>query len=114
MTREEARNIVANADLSKVPDDVIEAFFCLGISNGKENCNDYISRQAVKELFQEACEMEMYDFLGIDDIPSVTPQSNTGHWIDVAGGCECSECGCLEVGYSNFCPDCGAKMEVEE
>lgn len=37
---------------------------------------DCISRQAVKELFQEACEMEMYDFLGIDDIPSVTPQES--------------------------------------
>lgn len=41
------------------------------------SATDCISRQAVKELFQEACEMEMYDFLGIDDIPSVTPKSKT-------------------------------------
>ena len=38
-----------------------------------------------------------------------------GHWIDEFGGCTCSECGCLEAGYSNYCPSCGAKMvEVEE
>ena len=43
-----------------------------------EGCKDAISRQAVKELFQEACEMKMYDFLGIEDLPSVTPQPKIG------------------------------------
>jgi len=38
--------------------------------------SDYIKRQEVKELFQEACEMKMYDFLGIDDLPSVSTEAN--------------------------------------
>ena len=39
----------------------------------KEPCEDAVSRQEVKELFQEGSVMGMYDFLGIDDLPSVTP-----------------------------------------
>ena len=61
-----------------------------------------------KDKFNDMC-LGYYEKL----IVYGTPLS-IGNWIDVAGGCECSECGCLEVGYSNFCPDCGAKMEVEE
>lgn len=50
---------------------------------------------------------------------SVTPK--TGHWIDRwwEEGCEgdsirwrCSECKELSCCNSNFCGDCGAKMEV--
>lgn len=37
--------------------------------------------EAVKELFKEGCVMGMYDFLGIDDLPSVTP---TQKWIPVS------------------------------
>lgn len=44
------------------------------------------------------------------ELPPVIPQPKMGHWIDVFGGCECSECGCLEGGYSDYCPNCGAKM----
>lgn len=40
-----------------------------------------VSRKAVKELFKEGCVMGMYDFLGIDDLPSVTP---TQKWIPVS------------------------------
>lgn len=50
----------------------------------REPCTDCISREAVKELFQEACEMKMYDFLGIDDLPPVNPQPKTGYWIPVS------------------------------
>lgn len=37
-------------------------------------------------------------------------EPKTGWWIDRFGGCECSKCGCLEAGYSNYCPNCGVKM----
>ena len=62
----------------------------------QEPSDDCISRQDVKELFQEACEMEMYDFLGIDDMPSVTPQPKTDVldkiYTDIQRlrGCSCS------------------------
>ncbi len=44
-----------------------------------------------------------------------------GKWIDTKGNTEwyareyeCSECGGTMLGESNFCPNCGAKMEVTE
>ena len=44
-----------------------------------------------------------------------------GKWIDTRGNTEwyareygCSECGGTMLGESNFCPNCGAKMEVAE
>lgn len=39
----------------------------------KPTSQDCVSRASVKELFQEGCVMGMYDFLGIDDLPPVTP-----------------------------------------
>lgn len=61
-------------------------------------CEDCISRQAVKELFQEACEMKMYDFLGIDDLPSVTPQPKTLN----------------EIRKSHGLPEITARMTIKE
>ena len=42
----------------------------------REPCDDCISRQAVKELFQEGSVMGMYHFLGIDELPLVTPKKD--------------------------------------
>lgn len=79
-----------------------------------EGCEDAISRQAVKELFQEACEMKMYDFLGIEDLPSVTSEPKTGHWIWCVGSHKCSNCEeytCFSHKTPlRYCPNCGAKM----
>ena len=64
----------------------------------------------------------------INEIPPVNPQPKTGHWEQYGNSWEdkfkCSECGkeqpkilCREriIGYwSDYCPNCGAKMEVEE
>ena len=60
----------------------------------------------------------------INELPSVTPQPKTGHWEQYGNSWEdkfkCSECGkeqpkilCGEriIGHwSNFCPNCGARM----
>ena len=84
---------------------------------------DAISRQATIEAFQmfrgyeaNRTNAEWVDRIEtvVKKLPSVNP-TKTGHWIDEFGGCECSECGCLEGGYSDYCPNCGAKMqEIEE
>ena len=69
----------------------------------------------------------------IIDLPSVTPQPKKGHWsrktkvdaYDIAGvntwgiKCQCDRCTFTTIvvedfGYYNYCPNCGAKMEVEE
>ena len=43
----------------------------------EKKSDDCVSRASVKELFQEGCVMGMYDFLGIDDLPPVTPTHGT-------------------------------------
>ena len=35
-------------------------------------------------------------------------------WQGGSGWKRCSECGILHLGKSNFCPNCGAKMDLEE
>lgn len=60
-------------------------------------------------------------------LPSVTPQPKTGYWIEKDGYdgdtyYDCSECGESWATIEgtpwdngmNYCPNCGAKMEVEE
>ena len=54
----------------------------------------------------------------IEELPSVTPQPKTGHWnrvVDKAGHWvwECDKCGWQQRFNTNYCPDCGAKMEVD-
>ena len=83
----------------------------------KEPCEDAISREAVKELFQEGSVMGMYHFLGIDELPSVTPARKKGKWIvlkDEYGDiCE-AICSCCEDNGNHrwkYCHTCGAEME---
>lgn len=88
-------------------------------SENPNTCGDAISRQAVID----AISSDRYDYAALDryvkDLPPVTPQQRTGQWITShipeSVLCECSECGFTCGAYSfNYCPDCGAKMEVEE
>ena len=50
-------------------------------------------------------------------LPSVTPTERTGHWtaewFDAEGEERhyCSECGKWEYTESDFCPNCGARMD---
>lgn len=58
----------------------------------------------------------------VSDLPPVTSQPKTGHWIDrfPAKECKCSVCDfliCISngsyidmVGQMKYCPNCGAKM----
>ena len=54
---------------------------------------------------------------GIDceDCPAYEPK--TGHWVFdevLDRHYYCSECKSMGVDYWDYCPNCGAKMEVEE
>jgi len=59
----------------------------------------------------------------VDSAPTVSPDEvrGVGKWIqldytDEAYGIvyKCAKCGCSEIGEPNYCPNCGAKMEVSE
>ena len=94
----------------------------------KEPCEDAISRQAVDTLIDELaraisderCYLPQRGrdtgaiMQNILDLPSVTPQPKTGHWIKEWNIDHfeqvCSECGCGEHFKSNYCPNCGRRM----
>ena len=97
---------------------------------------DCISREATKEMLIEEwtkhipmeLDINLSFVLGkINELPSVTPQPKIGYWEYVQydsnpniGNWHCSECRsiCTEMhsieDSYNYCPNCGAKMEVEE
>lgn len=78
------------------------------VEYGKENicrtCRHVFVCRAVEN--QPCTECNRYDA----DFARVTH----GHWIDDGMDCVCSICGCRD-GASNtrYCPDCGAKMDLE-
>ena len=94
--------------------------------------DDCISREAVikhicesKECYKDECKGRLYkrcfDLQWIYDLPSVTPTRPKGKWIDDSKEdsyyANCSHCNYqidthYERGYLNYCPNCGAKMEV--
>lgn len=84
----------------------------------QEPCDDVISRQTVLDMMQiKMGEKELYK--AVYDLPSVTQKPKTGRWIDAesldgALWYACSECGETEFYATNYCPNCGVKMEDEE
>jgi hypothetical protein len=87
-----------------------------------EPSEDAISRQAVIDRIRESIETyhnqyttDMLNMWGlftqfIKEMPPVTPQPKTGHWIKKDGYSDCSECGSHIVTEWDYCPKCGAKM----
>ena len=96
-------------------------------------CEDAISREALleelgeepfnwndsPEEFQEVRDYQWFKSL-VENAPSVAPETKTGHWIrqtdDYHDYYECEHCG-IAVGLDdirNYCPNCGATMEVDE
>lgn len=57
---------------------------------------------------------ELHDM--IEELPSAEPVQH-GKWIEypIADGMnQCSECGVLRFGESNYCPNCGARMDKDD
>ena len=84
---------------------------------------DAISRQAVLDIAKSSKSNWIDNsvlFKRVNELPSVNPQEKTGHWIageiweDTDGGWgrwqKCSICRQSEHHKTNFCPNCGAKM----
>ena len=125
MTREQALNYMRSSGWSEEQINTVTDAF---------TCDDAISRQAVLELLNEYDPRLLLrsDYRKmVEDLPSVTPQQKTAHWIswyeviEKPGitshypHCKCSACGTEYDPHSarfvTFCHICGAKMEgVEE
>jgi hypothetical protein len=131
--REKAKEFIVqsvkdNVDIAKVA----EAIQILE----QQPCEDCISREDVNTLVDELARAIsderccisrgrstatiMQDILNLS---SVTPTRLKGKWIDDSKEdsyyANCSHCDYqidthYERGYLNYCPNCGAKMEVEE
>lgn len=82
---------------------------------------EYIEREAAmhiafKSTFFSDALMEEMKAIPAADVATV----RHGKWLPTTkwwqGGSawkQCSECGILHLGKSNFCPNCGAKMDLE-
>lgn len=58
---------------------------------------------------------EMTEYLRIEELPEKdVVEVRHGKWLDHQHGrwvyAQCSECGTIHDGKSNFCPECGADM----
>lgn len=92
----------------------------------QEPCDDAISREAVIDIIEDVCPIYGNDYRYIlrdkvNELPPVTAEK-VGQWIDIQYfkaddtyyRPKCPFCSIEPKEYSNYCPNCGAKMEVEE
>lgn len=104
-------------------------------SKQQKSCNDAVSRQAILNKIKEVCFSKEWiqfrvdkgsngqrDFLinYIKQLPSTTSHPKIGRWIEHPHETgenweypmyECSECHTWSDDDSNYCPNCGTKME---
>ena len=76
---------------------------------------EYIEREAaiaaVKHAWAKGLEPSQY--LEIISAADVAPVRH-GQWIDKGSlSCRCSKCGCKNYKETQWCPNCGAKMDLE-
>lgn len=83
----------------------------------QEPCDDAVSRQAILDKLNEWEWQELYLPIHfkeniIDELPSVRPQEQTGHWIKSKDGyMRCDQCGSRGSAIkARFCHHCGARM----
>jgi hypothetical protein len=124
-------SIDATDTMNKALEHLMQSIYQKGYNEAleQEPCEDCISRQgAIIQLSHnktggDDCDVIIQkDIETIKALPSVTPQPKTGHWKRVELGLfdsvsirwECSECKKSDRYRSNFCFNCGAKMESED
>jgi hypothetical protein len=102
----------------KAFDDGYENGYAQARFDYEQEPTDAISRDAVNNLqkYRYNCgdtSITGVSLKSINELPPVTPQQKSGHWIHFAQSDDCSECGWSTGKYispSKYCPNCGAKM----
>lgn len=133
MTREEAIEELTEINFNSIHEKTILATNMAIEALKTEPCDDCISRQDALDAMYALCNADEtlkdnpwrdnphIDAItdAIEDLPSVSPQQKGGRWIRVdydsnpnIGNWHCSLCQNISK-LSNYCPNCGAKMEVE-
>ena len=98
----------------------IEAFDLAIKTLEQKPCEDYVSREAVKEQFEEVIHNNgsATEFLvRLWKLPSVTPTRPTARWERLVEDYnKCSKCGEMGKLYRiyKYCPNCGAIMTESE
>ena len=91
----------------------------LGITGAKESCKGC----QYNKRFNFACNTDdapsfAYVCEAIDEAPTIDAVPvRHGKWKEYPTGDglnQCSECGVLRFGESNYCPNCGARMDTDE
>ena len=97
-------------------------------TNGRTHACDCISRQAALEVLDEYAEdIESGKFgaytkarIRMRKLPSVDPERMKGMWLKrkgktliLYGWYQCSQCGAIIGEPTNYCSECGARMEVD-
>lgn len=79
---------------------------------------------SLHRTFQKDARTMVYETKKPSDFPTIEPERETGKWIPIVAelgdhkiiveGYNCSKCGRYDFEKDNFCPDCGARMEVDD
>ena len=110
MDKDQAINYLRSLGMSEEQiDTVVKAF----------TCEDAISRQAaISHLTKARLVGDSRSMTEIfAELPPVQNKAKTGKWIKFRENCreyKCSICESENCKESNYCPNCGAKMESEE
>lgn len=87
----------------------------------QEPCNDCISRQAAIDAVTKTSGIRGDALKALYDLPPVKPEQKSGKWEYVQydgnpkiGNFHCSQCHGIGKTYYDYCPNCGAKMDVPD
>lgn len=75
---------------------------------------EYIGRDAALDIVKRTMGDYATAWCEISKLPAANMAPvRHGKWFDVGSlSCRCSVCGCKHIKESNFCPNCGAKMDL--